>query len=94
MSIERRRNRDLQAGMRRARLIHKLWQIALEMCAQRQKVRDHDDVLYAAPGEGRYGSCKIGSASFEKRGLDGMVAAALGKVRGDGAHGVIGGFDA
>ena len=67
---------------------------ALQMKAERQKIGHDQDFRGAAGGEAVHGSGQVGTATFEKRGLDQLEGALAGDISGDGAHGFIRRFDA
>ena len=69
MAVERLRHANLHAFMDARQAAHDVWQIALQMDAEGQKIRDDDHAPGAFSDSGFQCSSEIRTALFEERGF-------------------------
>ena len=90
MSLERGSYADVQATVSAAQVFHQLRKIALEVHAEGQKIRQHDDARGALVNQRSDGGGEVGPPLFEEGGLDEIEAALQAHSFRDTAHGFIG----
>jgi len=94
VSIERRGDAKVHAGMRGGGSGGELRQIALEMGSKSEEVGDHDESAKAESGETGDSAIEVGRPEFEKRRLHMREAGGAGKLRGNRADCLVRRFDA
>src|SRR5205823_11647732 len=70
MTIERRRNLNLNPTVPLRDRLHDFRQVEVNMPAERQKIRDHDNAAGPAFHQPLDGAPKVGCTELQKRGLD------------------------
>ncbi len=90
MPFERRSHADVQAAVSEGQIVHQLRKIALEVDAEGQKIRQHDDARGALVNQRSDGGGEVGPPLFEEGGLDEIEAALEAHGFRDPAHGFIG----
>lgn len=94
MAVERRRQGELDAGQIALHAGGHAGQIALQMDAEGEEIREDVNLAGALGGEQTDGAGQVGLAVLEKSRLHARVAALPGELRRDQAHGLIGRFHA
>ena len=90
MPFERRSHADVQAAVSAGQIVHQLRKIALEVDAEGQKIRQHDDARGALVNQRSDGGGEVGPALLEEGGLDEIETALEPNGFRDAAHGFVG----
>ena len=93
MSVERRRNPDLQILVSLGELLHDGGQVALQVNPQGEEVRDHQDAARAGIRQMRHGLGQAGPG-FQKGRLHAVESAGGGCRFRHGSYRFVGGWDA
>lgn len=92
MPMQWRRDLNFERRVARCGFRGELWEIALQVHAQREEVGEHANLGGAARGECIYGSGKIGLGEFEEGGFSEVDTAALDEFGGDQTHAIVRAF--
>jgi len=90
MSLERGSHADVQATVSAAQVFHQLRKIALEVHAEGQKIRQHDNARGALVNQRSDGGGQVGPALLEECRLDKIESSLQANGFRDAAHGVVG----
>ncbi len=93
MAVKRLGHANLHAFMDARQTAHDVWQIALQMDAEGQKIRDHDHAFGALSHSRLECAGEIGAALLEERGLHQVESGVPPDVIRNAPHRIVGRFD-
>jgi hypothetical protein len=94
VAVERRRDRDGEAGMGLRDGVDEAWEVALQVHAEGKEVGDDQDAGDAFRQKCGDGAIEGGLAEFEEGSFHMREVAGAGEVGSDGADGLVGRLDA